>query len=543
MKISVGIIQNNDMELSGIFSNQRYKAATIVAGILTLIYILINLFVIGGDKFVYRLNSSITSLLATLTILFGFSLWNLVNTGRNNRLLWGGLLVGWALWAAAEILWVVYGYLYQEIPYPSPADFFWLIGYIPMGYALYSRSREMPKKLSQTQRLILWAISLVTILITVTFILIPIIQSNDTSNWLESVLNVIYPLADLILLNIVMRLIFIYRGGDYSFGWSLLTAGFILQPISDLTFSYASLKGLYYPDLKSNFISSMAIDVPYTLSYLVWLLGIYALRITLSKHKPFESIFQPQLIPNTSVLVFLKRDNTVFETSNNFDLVFKDVQKKGVSLAELLNISQQDAQSILDKIQNERKITDHPISLGNRSGVFQGAYLSGIATISPDGKYSGCNLVLRILVEDDYALDEKLSREQKAAISHVRIISGSNERDRIKNLLLDYYLAYLKQLYNLAFHTGGAPLSLAFLEHLQQIDREHQWQLEFHPETLLKNSDYQLSLLREALPVILEAAKRFVSQLTDSDTVEAEMQSLSSQFSEAVHKNVAYYSK
>ena len=39
------------MELSGISSDQRYKAATIVAGILTLIYLLINLFVIGGGQF------------------------------------------------------------------------------------------------------------------------------------------------------------------------------------------------------------------------------------------------------------------------------------------------------------------------------------------------------------------------------------------------------------------------------------------------------------------------------------------------------------
>ena len=60
-----------------------------------------------------------------------------MNTGRTNRLLWGGLLAGWALWVIAEILWVVYGNLYQEIPYPSPADFFWLIGYVPMGYGLY----------------------------------------------------------------------------------------------------------------------------------------------------------------------------------------------------------------------------------------------------------------------------------------------------------------------------------------------------------------------------------------------------------------------
>lgn len=36
------------MKLSSVFSNQRYKTTVIVTGILILIYIAINLFVIGG---------------------------------------------------------------------------------------------------------------------------------------------------------------------------------------------------------------------------------------------------------------------------------------------------------------------------------------------------------------------------------------------------------------------------------------------------------------------------------------------------------------
>ncbi len=530
------------MNISGIFSTKRYTIVAAVTFILILIFILINLFVIGGDEFIIRLNGSITVFLAILTTLSAVSLWNLVNKGRNNPMLWGGLLAGWASWAIAEILWLVYGYVYQDIPYPSPADFFWLIGYLPVGFGLYIRSREIPAKLTILQNSILWAISLVTIVITTIYILIPIIQSNDPSNWLESVLNVVYPLADLFLLIIVIRLIFVYGGGDYGFGWSLLTIGFILQPISDLVFSYASLSGLYYPDQKVNFISSMAVDVPYTLSYLIWFLGLYALRLALGRHKPFEKIDQPRLISNTSVLIFLDGNNRVFETNGNILLVSNTDQGRGASLSELLGIPQQEAQTILDKIQRERKITDQPILLGNHSGVSRQALLCGIATFSPDGKYSGCNLVMRIPVENDYTLDEKLTKEQRSMVAYLRKASGSSERDQIRKLLLDYHLAYLKRLYNLAYRTGGAQLGHAFLDHLQQIDREHQWHLQFHPETLLNETDYQLSLLREALPILLHAAKRFVAQVTDPITVESEMQLVSSQFSEAVHKNVKFYS-
>jgi hypothetical protein len=529
------------METSSIFSNQRYRTATILAGIFTLAYVFINLFVIGGDDFVYSLNNNVTIPLSIITTLFAFSLWNLVRMGLHSRLLWGGLLLGWALWTIAEVLWVVYGFIYQEIPYPSPADLFWLIGYIPMGYGLYSRSREIPAKLSQMQKAVLWAVSLVTVLITVIFILLPIIQSNDTSNWLESALNVIYPLVDLFLLIIVMRLIFIYGGGDYGFGWNLLTAGFILHSISNLIFSYASHWDIYYPDLHVNFISGVGIDAPYNLSYLLWLLGLYALRLALGRHKPFESITQPRLVPNTSILIFLRDDSTVFETSENIHLISGTAQVKGIPLADLLQIPQQEARHILDTIHTEQKITDYPVSISNRPGILQEAYLSGIATISPSGEYSGCNLVMRILVEDNYKLDETLTKEQKFMVAHLRKITGSSERDQIRKLLLDYHLAYIKQLYNLAFRTGGARLSLSLMEHLQQIDREHQWQLQFDPETLINNADYQLSVLREALPILVEASRRFVSQLTDPDTVEAEIQSISSQFHDAVHNNVEFY--
>lgn len=88
-----------------------------------------------------------------------------------------------------------------------------------------------------------------------------------------------------------------------------------------------------------------------------------------------------------------------------------------------------------------------------------------------------------------------------------------------------------------------AQRSLAFWGHLQQTTKEHQWPLEFDLETLLVNADFELRLLREAFPILLESAKGFVSQLTDSNTVEVEMQRISSQFSEAVHESVLYYSK
>jgi hypothetical protein len=220
---------------TGIFSNQRYKMAAIVAGILVLAYVLVNLFVIGGDGFIITLNNLVAPLLAIITTISAFILLLQIRANVRSRLLWGGLFAGWALWAIAEILWFVFGYLGQEVPYPSIAYLFWLVGYTPLGIGLYSRLREMPLKLTSSQKLALWGSSLATIFITLAFVILPVFQGYDASNRLGSIISIIYPLADLVLLVSVLRLIFVYRSGDYGFSWNLLITGFVLIR----TFAYA----------------------------------------------------------------------------------------------------------------------------------------------------------------------------------------------------------------------------------------------------------------------------------------------------------------
>jgi hypothetical protein len=94
--------------------------------------------------------------------------------------------------------------------------------------------------------------------------------------------------------------------------------------------------------------------------------------------------------------------------------------------------------------------------------------VSGTAIFSPAGEYSGQNLLLRTLVESDYTIDDKLTGYQKSIVNYLMQICGDNEETEIKELLMDYYLAYLKQLYNFVYRTGGGHLGLLFLETLDK---------------------------------------------------------------------------
>jgi hypothetical protein len=80
-------------------------------------------------------------------------------------------------------------------------------------------------------------------------------------------------------------------------------------------------------------------------------------------------------------------------------------------------------------------------------------------------------------------------------------------------------------------------------EQLQFLARERQWPLEFAPGNLLVEADYDLAMLRQALPVVVETAKQMALELTDPKIVEAEIASVSSKFSESIRRNVAYFSK
>jgi len=528
---------------TGIYSNRRYRTAVIVAGIFVLVYVLVNIFVIGGDGFVINLNNLAAPLLAIITTIFAVLLFLQVRANSRSRMLWVGLFAGWILWAIAETIWFVYGYLGKVVPYPSIADIFWLIGYIPLGIGLYSRLHEMPLKLTNSQKVALWVSSLATIFITLAFVILPVFQAYDATNRLASIISIIYPLADLVLLVSVLRLLFVYRAGDYGMGWNMLITGFVLMTIADLVFAYATPLGLYYPNQKANLISTLGNSVPYNLSYLMWIFGIYALLLVVKEQHPIEiNPVQPKLVPNVHMLISTKSDDTIIQVSNNLALIFDFDDPKGRSMAQVLHIPEEVAQSVFDKVRSGEK-KEMLLSLKNRNGALLDLLVCGTTIFSPQGEYSGQNLLLRTLVESDYTLDDKLDAYQRSIVVYLQKSCGIDEDGEKKKLLLDYYLAYLKQLYNFVYHTGGGHLGVVFLANLEQTAREHQWQFQFDPQNPSDYSEYSLVVLRKELPVLVETARRFASQLTDPESVETEMQAISSQFSEDVHKNVVYCNK
>lgn len=530
------------MNLPDIFSDRRFRNATIAVAVFTLILLIINIFLIGGDEFVHTFNSTPDAPLAIIVTILAAAVWRLMSTEDQRRSLWSGLVAGWALWALAEIIWSLSSILGQEVPYPSLADLFWVVGYIPMAIGLLAAVRITPIRPTPAQSRLIWGVSITTVLIASVFIFIPIIQGFDPQQPLVSTLNLIYPLGDLFLMSIVWRLFFVYEKGDYGFSWRLLIVGFMVMTFSDLVFTYASWQDLYYPNMKANILSCLAIDFTYTLSYLLWALGIYGLHILLRQQRPLKLSLHTKTVPVYGhILIYLTSDNTVVTTSPNFGRLFDINTDQGKTLTEVSTISKQDERVIIEKLQTEGKIADLPIQFRDRYGLLHAVKLCGLTMYSPQGKYSGANLLLRIPIKD-HAFDKSLNQYNRSMARHLLLKSGSQYDAEIKAFLLDYYLAYIKALFGAVLHEGGETMSQSLLDELQATAQRHDWQMQFNPQTMLEG-DYPLHILQEALPILLETAQQFAARVTDPQTVDAHIQALNAQFGETVHQDIARYCK
>ena len=526
-----------------IFKNRRFTWVSIAVGIFALLLVIINLFIIGGDKFIFALNSSLNTPLAILVVICAVSVWRMLANDKQTRLLWFSFLAGWILWALAETIWTVFSLLGKEVPYPSPADLFWILGYLPILIGLVIRNRTIPMKPNWFQRLLMWGLSLAVVIITVIFVLAPIIRDFDPQRLIECIINLAYPLLDLLVVVVVLRLLFMYEEGDFGFCWRLLALGFVFMTVSDLLFTYSTWQGTYYPDMQANLISRMGVDVPYTLAYLVWFTGLYALSILYHQAPAPTPGYRLRMVRTYGhILIFTRSDDTVIDVSPNSGIFFTADQAIGKKLSELLPIPDQDMQTILEALHREGTLSDLPVQIQDHQGELHKVSISGLAVQDSKVSYAGSNIVLRMRTAET-SFDDPLTQESRALTRNILLQSGSHYLEEIGQFLADYYLAQVQSLFDMASHEGGETMAQVLLDKLFETSREHNWKIQFNRQTVLDYRDYPVSLLRAALPTLFETARVFLSQVTDPQVIETRLKEIRSTFSETALQDIERYGK
>jgi hypothetical protein len=186
------------------------------------------------------------------------------------KIAWILLLVGIFLNVAAEVTYagldLLAGLDMNEI-FPSWADLFWIIGYVPLLIGLLLlmtgyRASGLP--MGSWFKYAIAALSLTAVAaVVVIWVIIPI-ASDPEAGFLSKFASAYYPIADIVLLVPALALILVglqFKNGRIIAPWILLTAAFICWCFSDILYSVLTWQDLYG--------SGNYIDLGWSLSYLL----------------------------------------------------------------------------------------------------------------------------------------------------------------------------------------------------------------------------------------------------------------------------------
>ena len=156
-----------------------------------------------------------------------------------------GLFLAVFLWCLGEATWGIYEVgRHVPFPYPSLADVFYLVGYLPAIISILLAVRFLRSGLTEVKALVLSLLGLMIIGLVFSFLLSPLL-SNSTGA-LAKVLDLVYPSLDSVLLILAIMMLLIFEGAPPSTPWLWISVGMILTTIADISFSVGTLQGWYY---------------------------------------------------------------------------------------------------------------------------------------------------------------------------------------------------------------------------------------------------------------------------------------------------------
>jgi signal transduction histidine kinase len=160
---------------------------------------------------------------------------------------WAVIGAGVALWAMGEVIWQYYiAYLGVEVPYPGMADVFYVAAYPVMFIGVVMLPHVRGRKWERVRLgLDVVAGTVAVSALFWTFFLADVISLDSTAGTLENLVNLGYPVGDLMLL--VATMILATRRSQLQFDGRilLLATGMALTAIADVLYVYQIEAGTY----------------------------------------------------------------------------------------------------------------------------------------------------------------------------------------------------------------------------------------------------------------------------------------------------------
>jgi len=198
----------------------------------------------------------------------GFSLQKYWHKAREHfSLVWICFTIGLFLWFVGEAIWMGYTLIWNiETPYPSIADIFWLMGYIPFFIALYLYVKIFSAALTKKVLLVSATTTIILSFIVSATLIAPVLGSEE--DLITMVVDFIYPFFDLALFSVAILGLLIFLKGKLGKSWMLINAGILMDICGDLLFGYTTAQETYY--------AGHLLELLYHYGYIFFLLAFYA---------------------------------------------------------------------------------------------------------------------------------------------------------------------------------------------------------------------------------------------------------------------------
>ncbi|MBM3910085.1 MAG: hypothetical protein FJ356_00350 [Thaumarchaeota archaeon] len=175
---------------------------------------------------------------------------------------WTFFAAAMIFWFMGEVIWTIYQQVYKIDPWPSEADFFWLVGYpIFFGFLIYY---QMPIKKAISKKMVI-----ISTLIAVSALASLLFISYDENLQLdfEYAIGLSYPVFDSIMLIPALIGVFLFFRGKVNFMWTMVSLGFLCFVIADYWFLLVQVNESYYV--------GHPYDMLYTWAYALFGFGVY----------------------------------------------------------------------------------------------------------------------------------------------------------------------------------------------------------------------------------------------------------------------------
>lgn len=441
---------------------------------------------------------------ALLATWLGMAVWAILKSDDPGRRQWAFLSIGIGLWTMAELLWAFLSYTLDETPYPSIADAFWIPGYVMVLISTTLRYRALKIQWNSKTTRVLLGIFAVIFVAVVIWVIEPIVTAGDFSDLLILLLNVFYPIADLLVLFAALLLAVSLTGGRFSTPWAVIAAGLATLSVSDILFTYADWNDLYTPKGNLTWLTTI-VDVGNLAAYALIAYGILLNHRLLAvgpipEQQPVPTQVGPANLQK--VMIFIDdTDRVVFANYNLSRLLFTGASNAvGMPIGEVLGISPQDAQSLLAELHSpySRRIEKYIAQYrANRAEIC--GWLRGQANFNELREYTGADITCDIQWQPDSTAAQ--APDKSIIDSRYTLIFDSLEA----KLLLDYFSYRVHVLHESITKMGGGMVSGAFGDVFRAVANKEDCALYFE--------DGKIRV--EQLPARSESYARILSALAE----------------------------